>query len=228
MTEALNYAHQKNLFDPNLARKVVVIGAGSVGSWLVEFLARMGVSNIEVWDGDYVNSYNLPMSRYLPSHIGRYKVLCLAELMAELGVSITMHPTMYTGGTEFGRCVVISCVDTMEARKLIWERVKKDRMRVELFCDTRLAETYVEAIAINPLSALDVKRYEAYLFPDDDAVRQTCGRHGIVYASTRVAGIIAATLASFWEEGIKEWLVRERCDIFEPAGKKHHTNEALT
>lgn len=213
----MNHAHQENLFDPKLARKVYLFGAGSVGSWLALFLAKMGMSDIEVWDADLVSSYNVPMSLYRPQDVGRYKVDALAEIVLDMtGVTLTTRREMYAGQAALRNALVVSCVDTMEeGRKPIWEAVKKNRVTLDLFCDTRTSECYVEVLSIEPCSTADAKRYDAMLFPDTEAAKQLCGRHGIVFTTTRAAGIVAANIATFLTTGSKEWLVQERCDTLQ-------------
>lgn len=211
--KTLNHAHQENLFDPRNAGRVIIIGAGSVGSWLTEFLARMGVAELEVWDDDAVASHNVPMSCYRPQDISRYKVDALREIVLErTGVAITAHRERYTGQTSLRGACVISCVDTMESRRCIWERVKQERVSIGLFCDTRIGDAYVEVYSIEPHTKKDADRYDQTLFPDEEAKRQICGMHGIVFASSRAAGIVAANLAAFWTTGTKRWIVQERCD----------------
>lgn len=215
MMDTLNFAHQMEIFDPANARKTVVFGVGSVGSWLVEFLCRIGVRDIEVWDDQSVASDNLPYSRYLPEHIGMYKVEALRQIMKSLGVELAVHRERYTAQVDYRNASIVSCVDDMDARRIIWEMVKRQRVSIDLLCDTRAARAYVEVLSIAPCDAKDVHRYEAMLFPNEEAILQTCGEHSIAFASSRAAGIVAANLTQFWTNGTKKWLKRERCDTLE-------------
>jgi hypothetical protein len=210
-----NFSHQEKLFDPRESRAVKLCGAGSVGSFVLLLLAMMGVRDIEMWDEDFVSSHNVPMGYFTIDDVGRKKVIVLRErMMRERGFEIMVHPEMYTGQKDFKNCSVISCVDTMAARALIWSKVK-DNPSVDLFIDTRTAEAYVEVLAIVPTDERDIGRYEKLLYNDEDAKRQMCGLHGIVYVSNRAANIVAANLTQFWQEHRKEWRVGERCDILQ-------------
>lgn len=218
MTKApLNLSHQAKLFNPKFARKVVLFGAGSVGSYVAFFLAKMGVTEIEVWDGDDVASHNIPMSLYRPKDVGRYKVDALREIILEFtGVTITAKQAMYEGKEPLKNVSVISCVDTMKARSLIWSKVRMNPS-VDIFLDTRIGEAYQEVFAISPCSTTDIKRYRALLFDDKEAVRRFCGSHGVVFVSTKAAQGVTANIARFWQTGQKKWRDAGRCDILDSA-----------
>lgn len=206
-----NFSHQDRLYDPEKNRPITVIGAGSVGSCVVYMLAKMGVTDITVYDGDSVESHNVPMSLYGPKDVATYKVFALASrVFADTNATLKAHPKMYEA-EPLTNCSVISCVDTMEARKRIWEKVKNNPS-VDLFIDTRTASAYVEVLSIDPNNRKDIARYEALWFPDEDATKQMCGRHGIIFSSMHTASIVTANLARYWTERKKEWRVAERCD----------------
>lgn len=212
MNAAANYSHQEGLFETRYAKKTVVFGAGSVGGHVPLYLAGMGVTDIEAWDADSVASHNVPMSVYRPKDVGSLKVHALQEIVAEkTGVTIKVFPEMYTGQTKLKNVSVVSCVDTMSARRDIWKQVKKNPS-IHLFCDTRVAEHYLEVLAIAPCDPQDIKRYEALLCDDKDTRRQMCGMHGTILVASRAANVAAQNLTTFWQTGRKEWRVAERCD----------------
>lgn len=210
-----NFAHQENLFDPRYARKVILIGAGSVGSYVTLFLAKMGVVDIEVWDADVVLSHNTPASLYSHSDTGRCKVEALKDHVQRLAdVQIKAVPAIYSG-EELRGASIIACVDTMAARKMIWEKVKLCPT-VDLFCETRVNAWYLEVFAIAPCNPEDIKKYEDCYFSDGKAARrQMCGRHGIVQVSVRAAQVVVSNLARFWQSGQKKWRHGERADTLD-------------
>ena len=222
-THSEYYAHQENLFDPKRARKVILLGAGSVGSHVAYHLTKMGVTELEVWDDDTVASHNVPMSLYGPEDVGRFKVDALKEIIERLtGTTILTERKMYSGEA-FRHVSIVACVDSMQARKLLWERLKYCPT-VDIFCDTRTAATYVEVLSVAPCDPTDVELYEALLFDDTIAARQSCGQHGIVYAASRAAQVVAVNLALFWQHGKKESRIAEQTmtldPIFGPAQRK--------
>lgn len=220
----LNHAHQENLFDPRNARPLKLIGAGGVNSWLGVFAARAGVTDIEAWDHDIVKSHNIPMSAYLPKHIGMYKVDALKQIIAELGVDIVTHRERYWGQEALRGGAVACGVDVMEGeledgawveggRKHVWENVLINKLHVDILTDTRLGGAWVEVLAIDPKIRKDRERYDKLLFPDDQAQTQTCGNHGIVYSTTSAANAALTNILNFWQSGTKKWRHQVRCDM---------------
>lgn len=71
--------------------KVLVIGLGGVGSFAAEFLARAGVGNMTIVDGDTVDITNI--NRQLPalhSTVGKHKVEVVAERLLDINPKINL------------------------------------------------------------------------------------------------------------------------------------------
>ena len=71
--------------------KVLVVGLGGVGSFAAEFLARAGVGNMTIVDGDIVDITNI--NRQLPalhSTIGKDKVEIVAERILDINPEINL------------------------------------------------------------------------------------------------------------------------------------------
>ncbi len=200
--ERLNFSQQNKIFNPAFAKPVVVLGAGSVGSQLVAMLAKIGLTDITVYDGDAIESHNIPMSAYGNSDLGMFKVLALKDLvLRQSGVEIKALPRMYAG--EPLRDSVIACVDTMEARLAAWQAVK-DNPLVDIFIDTRTAAELISIFAVSPCNPDDIAYYEHFSYPTSQAAMLTCGQHGIVYISNMAAGVACANLTNWWQHGKKK------------------------
>jgi hypothetical protein len=210
-----NFAHQTKLFNPLIARPVILIGAGSIGSFIALFLAKAGVTDITVYDHDTVASHNVPMSLYRESDLGRFKVDALQEIVAHLtDVEIKTIPSPYTNQS-LKRCSVIASVDDMDnGRMPIWDAVR-GKVDINLFLDTRVHEGYGELYSIRPFSQLDCENYEKTLFPNSEAVMRTCGSHGFAPISAGLASNTVASLCHFWQNGEYEWQRAFRYDTLE-------------
>ena len=66
-----NYIDNKNKFG-NTA--ILLLGVGTAGSYLVDFLIKIGFSNLTIIDGDLVEEGNIPAQNYTHSNIGLKKV----------------------------------------------------------------------------------------------------------------------------------------------------------
>jgi len=206
-TKQLNFSQQRKIFEPKYAKPITVLGAGSVGSWVVVMLSKLGIKKITVYDGDAIESHNIPPSAYGISDLGMFKVFALRELaLRQSGTEINAIPRMYVG--EQLRDSVIACVDSMEARQKIWNEVKGNPL-VDVFIDTRVAAELVSVFAVNPCNPEDVAYYEHFMYPTEQAVHLMCGMHGIVYGSTRAAGIACANLTNLWQYGKKNLHFKE-------------------
>ncbi len=196
----MNFSQQHLLAGHCVGKTATVVGVGSIGSHVVNMLVRMGVQ-VTVYDGDSVDSHNIPPSLYGISDLSRFKVDALERMiLRETGVAITTHRKMYAGEPLKGSVCV--CVDTMEARQLVWKHVAAN-VRVDLMVDTRVSEEFYQVFAIRPFHPSEREHYEHYLAYDSkEATPIFCGGHSVSYVSSIVAGQAVATLSRFWEHGI--------------------------
>jgi molybdopterin/thiamine biosynthesis adenylyltransferase len=183
------------MFDPSFCCPVFVLGAGSIGSFVVEGLAKMGFSDITVQDHDIIDSHNCVMSAYPYHALGEHKVARLARRVSEdVGIDLKVIPKRYEGGA-LQQSLVICCVDSMDTRRKLWKEVQ-GAMRHRLFLDTRTAGAYTELYRIVPYQVRHQKYYEATLqFTDAEAAPQTCGLHGSVYQSQALAAQVCKSAA---------------------------------
>ncbi|MFU1683495.1 HesA/MoeB/ThiF family protein [Phaeobacter piscinae] len=75
------------------AAHVLVVGAGGLGSPVLQYLAGAGLGEITVMDGDSVEATNLPRQPlYMPADIGRYKVDAARERLRAMAPELRLHP----------------------------------------------------------------------------------------------------------------------------------------
>lgn len=113
---------QKRLSDA----KVIVVGAGGLGSSILYYLSAVGIGNIGIVDDDYVNVTNLNRQiLYTPQEIGKKKVYVAKDKIQSFNPSIKIDAydlrITKTNIAEIANKydVVISAVDNMEARYLL-------------------------------------------------------------------------------------------------------------
>ncbi len=67
------------------AARVAVIGIGGVGSYAAEALARAGVGNLTLLDGDVVQASNINRQLHaLTSTVGQAKTVIMAERLLQI------------------------------------------------------------------------------------------------------------------------------------------------
>ena len=98
--QSVRCAGTRRLFgEDGLARlgnaHVAIIGVGGVGSWAVETLARTGVGNLTLIDGDVVVESNINRQiQALDSSLGKPKVIALAERVAQINPFCQVEPVV--------------------------------------------------------------------------------------------------------------------------------------
>ena len=121
MENETTFARQLDLCPPDrLAFPITLIGAGAIGSAVALTLAKMGCSDITVFDHDSLEEHNIPNQICRPDKIGMKKTEALAGLIDELcGVKITSRGVKYVG-QRLSKLVIVA-VDSMDARRSIWK-----------------------------------------------------------------------------------------------------------
>ena len=109
-----------------LESSVTVVGAGGLGGWLAEILARSGVGMLRLIDGDTFDGTNL--NRQLFSEettLGRTKVEVAAERLLRVNSSVDVEPhAAYLTAENGERLVagsvaVADCLDSIHARYVL-------------------------------------------------------------------------------------------------------------
>ena len=120
------FTRQQDILPPEKLAKlsITVIGCGAVGSFTVLTLAKMGITDITVYDGDTVEEHNLPNQWFKVDHRGMNKTDALWDTIHDF-TGVELKANAYHYERETLRGIVICCVDTMDTRLKIWRGVKK-------------------------------------------------------------------------------------------------------
>jgi molybdopterin/thiamine biosynthesis adenylyltransferase len=107
-------------------KKVLIVGAGGLGTPCSAYLAGAGIGHIGILDNDVVSLSNLPRQiLYTTNDIGREKAKVLAEKLAAANHGLSLVPMIQSltkenvSNTIEGFDVVISCVDNLETRYIL-------------------------------------------------------------------------------------------------------------
>ena len=189
--ESNRFWRQLDLCPPDkLTFPITVIGAGAIGSATVATLAKMGCSNITVYDADDLADHNVPNQMCLPEYVGFPKTDALAHLVEMLtGTQIKPVSTNYRGQRLEG--VVISAVDSMTARQMIWKSVKLKKS-VTLFIDARMGAEILRLYALRPVDLDACEFFEQNLYDSDEAEQLPCSARSIIYCPAIAGALIAA------------------------------------
>ena len=191
------YSRQVGLIDPDKLRlNILVVGAGSIGSWTSLALLKLGCQNVTVIDFDDVGEENIGSQIYSSYDIGKWKVKAFkekAELLVETSPKIivnpvndanTIPPNIYD--------IVISAVDNMQARKDVFKQLNPSPA---WFLDGRMAANNVQLFATKMDNPDQVSFYDSTLFSSEDAMPIACSERSVVYNCFVIAGLLTDLVA---------------------------------
>jgi molybdopterin/thiamine biosynthesis adenylyltransferase len=169
---------------------VTMIGCGGIGSFSALALAKMGCTHLTVYDDDRVEEHNIPNQLYRPCDIGQLKVICLAEIIKDFtGTAVDARPDRVQGQRLQG--IVVSGVDSMEARRRIWDRSIRYKAGVTAYIDARMGAEVARIYTVHPADPDDIRFYERTLYSDDDAMQVPCTAQAIIYNCFGIASLVA-------------------------------------
>ena len=97
-------------------RKILIIGVGGIGSFLVSTLDKVGIYNISVADPDIVESKNLTYQNFSKGHVGQNKASVIMDSYDSV-TSFSKYPIL-TAKQMQGYDLVICCVDNLSVRQV--------------------------------------------------------------------------------------------------------------
>lgn len=189
-----NYEHLTRQLDiipvAVLGEPIHIIGAGAVGSFTALALSKMGFADITVFDFDKIEVENMNCQFYRTNDIGTLKVEALQSLVRDFtGVKINVKKKPYATGLLDG--IVISAVDSMKARRLIWENHKERALATRIIIDPRMGAEFATVYAMNPMNPEDIKSYEKTLHTDEQAERERCTAKSTIYTALLLSGFVS-------------------------------------
>lgn len=184
-------------------QKIYIVGCGAIGSFVALELAKMGITQIEVWDNDTVSIENMSNQFFRFSDIDKNKAKALHDLVFDFtGVKIKYHETKFEQGTAchvvFNNedAIMISAVDSMAIRALIYNDIKSNELEqhVKYIIDPRMsAEAYLQFVA-DMTVAKSMDNYAKTLYSDENAVAERCTAKSTIYTATLAAGMVVKTV----------------------------------
>jgi len=182
MSDTVDTLRHIKVFDAEefASKRVDVIGAGATGSRIALALAKLGITNLHVWDFDKIESHNIANQAYGLKDVGKPKVRALEELIHEqTGISIAPHEQAATKESALGAYVFL-LTDTMASRKEIWKGALKYKAHVELVVETRMGISEGRVYSVVPSEPAEVSFYEKTFCDDDEAEESMCGARTVV------------------------------------------------
>jgi len=181
------YLRHKELFNPISSKfKIIVLGAGSLGSWITLNLSKMGFNDIIVYDYDKVEELNIGPQIYRPSDVGKFKVDALKEIIKSFSnIDIENKNEKVNKKTEFPMGLnnfYILVFDTLKERKMIFNMLKNICSGYVMDVRCGLEEYNIQTI--NLMNADEVQEWEKSF--DIIPAELPCGMQAICYTNFSV------------------------------------------
>jgi molybdopterin/thiamine biosynthesis adenylyltransferase len=196
------YWRQLDLIDPiKLAEMPIhVIGCGGIGSAVALYAAKMGAQNITVWDFDIFEIHNLPNQMCRIKDLNKNKAEAVADMIKDFeDIEVEPIPEKFDGDIE-PNAVVIMAVDSMKARKEIWEMLKKSMANIVI--DGRMGLTALNVYSVIPTNKLQVNFYEKTLWNDEEVAEVPCTAKATIFTAGTIASLICGHLAKLAKKEI--------------------------
>ena len=105
-------------------RKVMIIGTGGIGSYLVDFLSRIGIYDITVFDDDKLEEKNLTYQNFMADMVGHTKVNALNNRLKVNGLKpVNAQPYLVLVEKQLkGYDLVICCADNLAVRRMLYRQ----------------------------------------------------------------------------------------------------------
>ena len=180
------YANSEN-------EKILVVGAGGIGSNAMHCLSKTIPANYVIVDDDIVESYNIGTQFFQTSHIGINKVVAVANNALTFGSSAKVQPVTYKYDESMYRPIVITGLDNMATRKQVYEAWKQHEDR-ELLIDGRLlANMYI----IYTVQKGQEEEYEKTLLSDSEIDDAPCTFKQTAYMAMMIGARITQILVNY-------------------------------
>lgn len=101
-------------------RKVLIIGAGGIGSFLTPLLDKVGLYDISIADPDKVETKNLPYQNFRHPEVGQNKAQVIGERYGN-SVNFSSPYPILTEKQLSGYDLVVCCVDNLGLRKTLYK-----------------------------------------------------------------------------------------------------------
>lgn len=198
----MDYRRQSGLINPEdiKDKSIVIIGAGATGSEIALTLAQLGWGDstsgqgkLTVYDFDKVEEHNLCNQVYNKTHVGMNKVDALKKVIIDkCGFEINAI-CMEVKDSPIDANYVFILTDTMESRKVIFEKCLRFSFNIDMVIETRMGLKNGRIYAFNPSAPDEVEAWKATLYSDEEATVSPCGASASIITTVKVLASLAAT-----------------------------------
>jgi molybdopterin/thiamine biosynthesis adenylyltransferase len=171
--------------------RVIVGGAGGIGTWVSLFLARANFK-INIFDFDTIETHNLSGQAFFEDQIGATKVAAIHQVITKF-CGLSTNVSTFERKLDTSGPYVFSCFDNMRARKLAFENWKRnvnsDSELYPIYIDGRLEAEQLQIFCVTPDK---IEEYEKHLFDDSRVAEAGCTEKQTTHTAAMIAGHMVA------------------------------------
>lgn len=146
----------------------------------------LGIRDMLLIDDDKVEPHNKPSQMYRMKDIWRPKSESLCEIVKEftdcnVNYVIDKIPVKGHEREKLPFDVIVSAVDSMSARMLVWDSIVKRNVGCKLFIDGRIGGQDLSIITVtNTCDQSQIESYEKTISSDEKAAQLTCTAQSVI------------------------------------------------
>lgn len=229
--------HQSIFNGPGFKTHINIVGLGAVGSKVFAELVRCGIlpEYLHLFDGDDVESHNIPNQAFLPDDVGKPKVVACAEMFPNISPNRygTIHhgmigldePARKPGEKKplvptnpLAKGITFLCVDSIKARENIFQKFLHNKLGMSYVFEARMGITHGQTHAFDPSKKEHVELWQTGLLDDEsidaNEILSPCGSSLCLGFNTGMTACVMMSMFFRWNAIIKEdrsnkWLMDE-------------------
>lgn len=195
MGKLIDIQRHRELFDAEqFNTPITILGTGATGSWVALYLAKLGLTDVTMYDFDIVEGHNIANQAFGRDDIGYNKALIMADHIHR-DTAAVFNPKGERYKTQRLKGIVFLMVDSMRERKRIWEESIKLNSNVTLLIEPRMGLSMGRVYSVNPTNTTQIKRYEETYYSDDTSEVSACGTSvSVITSATMIASMCVRQL----------------------------------
>lgn len=173
---------------------ICIVGAGSIGGHTAKILAKLGFTDITVWDDDIVEPHNVGTQPYGLTDLNLLKVDALKDsILQDCGFEIKTKPRKCDYLTDDYYDYVIYATDSIESRSNLYYNSYQPNVAL---IDARMSlGTWNCIILPSGTDGNTRKQYTTdHLFPKEEALQEPCTARSTTDTPLTVAAYIASAI----------------------------------
>lgn len=175
---------------------VTIVGVGAIGSKAAEVVVKMGFPVLRLYDHDTVETHNVSCQGFGVRDVGQLKANLIAErLRADTGANIIGYPVKVAEQMEFLTSIVISAVDTMDGRALMFDSFMSSPS-ARFYLDGRMAAMFGQVYIVDKSDADTVAAYRASLYPQSEVAELPCTEKSTIFCAFGMASLMGAAITA--------------------------------